>query len=474
MHINIPDGASAIIERLNDNGYEAYIVGGCVRDSILGKKPSDWDICTSASAETIMEMFSDHKLFTLGIKYGTVTVFKVDDTYEVSTFRSSEDFLKQNIPDNIGISEGLYMDLALRDFTINAMAYDAHKETIIDPFAGLKDLEQEMIRCVGNDVKRLNEDPLRILRALRFASELGFEIEDETALAVHKNAAELLKPSPKRITVEMSKLLLGKNCTRILCDYSDVIATILPELAPCIGFNQNNPYHCYDVYEHIAHAVGIYTPVWNSLLTDEDAEKVRKNDLVIKYALLFHDIGKPMCYTEDEKGGHFYGHPEFSTQLTKETLKHLRLREDMRRDIIQLVEIHDVSIPPTKKAIRKWISKIGKTQFERYLNLHRADVLAHSELALETSWGKYEQFYKLYEEIIAENSCMSISKLAVNGKDLIGIGMKQGKEIGEMLNALLDAVINEEVPNSREQLLAFALDIRSNAAAVTREENKNV
>ncbi|MBR1454137.1 MAG: CCA tRNA nucleotidyltransferase [Lachnospiraceae bacterium] len=451
MLVDVPKEALEIIKRLNDNGYEAYVVGGCVRDSVLGKTPSDWDICTSASADAVICLFADHKVLTLGIKYGTVTVFKVDDTYEVSTFRTSD--YADNQFDN-----RLYTDLSLRDFTINAMAYDSNNDTIIDPFGGLEDLERKTIRCVGNDLRRLNEDHLRKLRALRFASELAFDIEEQTADFIHKHAEDILLTSAKRITAEISKLLLGKNCINVLCEFSDVIATILPELKPCIGFNQNNPYHCYDVYEHIVHAVGIYEPKFNHCNSDEDVNEIRENDLIIKYALLFHDIGKPMCYTEDSRGGHFYGHSEYSVELTKQALKHLRLRDDVQKDIIQLVKIHDDKIQATKKSIRKWISKIGKKQFERYIEVHRADVLAHSKIALETSWGKFEQLYSVYQEVIEENSCMSINKLAVNGRDLMNIGMKQGKEIGITLNKLLDAVINEEVENTKEQLIEFTLN----------------
>lgn len=441
MYIQVPEGALSIIQKLQSSGYEAYIVGGCVRDSVLGRNPKDWDICTSAIPDEVIKLFNDIEVIPTGIKHGTVTLIEKDGNYEVTTFRIDGEYKDHRRPESVSFTSSLYKDLARRDFTINAMAYDPIKNKFVDPFNGRTDIQRKLIRCVGDPDKRFSEDALRILRGVRFASELGFDIDETTAISIHKNVMDLLKIASERVTTELSKLLIGQSCTKALCEYKDVIAVILPEMSSCIGFDQHNRYHCYDVYDHIAHAVGNYNG----------------NDIITKYALLFHDIGKPMCYTEDERGGHFYGHGKYSVELTKSALTHLRLPADHQKKILELVKIHDADIPLKKKAIRKWISKVGEEQFKRYLDLHRADVLAHSTLALKTSWGKYEAFYSLYREILAEESCMSLKKLAVNGYDIIKLGIKEGRQIGKILNYLLDAVIAEEVENKYDDLLQYAM-----------------
>ena len=290
--ISIPKGAKAIILGLRYENHEAYVVGGCVRDSLLGREPKDWDICTSATPQEVKEHLNrcSVRAIDTGLKHGTVTAdMERAGKYEITTFRIDGDYSDNRRPDSVTFTESIYQDLSRRDFTINAMAYNS--AGLIDPFHGVDDLKNGIIRCVGNPNDRFGEDALRILRALRFASVYGFSIEKDTAQAIHDNAWRLTNIAAERIHSELCKLLLGNGVLPVLLDYSDVIATIIPEMKPCIGFNQNNKYHQYTIYDHIAHAVSNYTG----------------KDIAVKVALLLHDIGKPCCYTEDENGGHFHG-----------------------------------------------------------------------------------------------------------------------------------------------------------------------
>lgn len=294
MHrISIPKGARAVLLNLRYENHEAYVVGGCVRDSLLGKEPKDWDICTSATPDEVKELMHRRGIKTIdtGLQHGTVTVdMGTVGKYEVTTFRIDGNYTDGRHPDYVEFTESIYKDLSRRDFTINAMAYNS--AGLIDPFHGRDDLQAGIIRCVGNPDERFEEDALRILRALRFAATYGFSIEEQTAAAIHKDAWMLKRIAAERINGELCKMLLGDGILNVLLNFSDVIATIIPEMEPCIGFEQNNKYHQYTVYEHIAHAVANY----------------KGTDVSVKVALLLHDIGKPQCYTEDENGGHFHGH----------------------------------------------------------------------------------------------------------------------------------------------------------------------
>lgn len=318
----VPSGARTIIRGLQNEGFSAYVVGGCVRDSLLGLEPKDWDICTSAKPEEMKEYFTRCSVRTIdtGLQHGTITVdLERNGKFEVTTYRVDGNYSDSRHPDSVEFVDDIEQDLSRRDFTINAMAYNT--TVIVDPFSGQEDLKNGLIRCVGNPDDRFGEDALRILRAMRFASTYGFSIEEATAKSIHKNKDKLKNIAAERIQTELCKMLCGKGILNILIEYSDVIATIIPELEPCIGFDQNNRFHEFTIYDHIAHSVANY----------------EATDAVVNMSLLLHDIGKPCCYTEDEKGGHFYGHGVHSRDLAEKALNRLRFDNKSKNDILEQI-----------------------------------------------------------------------------------------------------------------------------------------
>lgn len=448
MHkIKVPKGAKAIVMALRYDHHDAYVVGGCVRDSLLGIEPKDWDICTSATPSEILYSFHDKKVIETGIKHGTVTVVMDDGQYEVTTFRVDGDYSDNRHPDSVKFVESIYEDLSRRDFTINAMAYNS--AGLIDPFHGREDLERGVISCVGDPDARFEEDALRILRAMRFASVYGFTIDEKTSMSIHKNKDRLLNIAAERIQTELCKMLCGKGVLNVLLEYRDVMATIIPELKPCVGFNQNNKFHEYTVYDHIAHAVANY-----------DA-----TDVVVKVSLLLHDIGKPCCYTEDQNGGHFYGHGTFSHDLAESVLTRLRFDNKTKHDILELVLYHDAIIEPTPKTIRRWLNKVGEKQFMRLLDIRMADILAHRKDTQESRIEKCGAIGMLASEIIEQNQCFKMKDLAIDGHDVMNLrGIKEGKEVGCILNEILDAVIAGTLENKRAELIEYLImgEVRQN------------
>ena len=440
--ISIPAGAAEIISTLQENGYKAYVVGGCVRDSILGKAPKDWDICTSAKPDDVIRCFRNYPVIETGLQHGTVTVLIDHEPFEVTTFRVDGEYADSRRPSSVRFITDVKQDLARRDFTINAMAYN-DEEGLIDPFGGASDLACHKISCVCNPDERFGEDALRIMRALRFASVYGFSIAESTAEAIHRNRSLLHNIAAERITMELSKLVCGNGVLDVLLRFSDVMTTIIPELGPCIGFDQNNKYHCYTIYEHIAVAV------WNS----------PSDDLVVRMALLLHDIGKPCCYTEDENGGHFHGHGEFSYELAKKALSGLRFDNKTRHSILTLVLHHDAQIEPTPKTVRRWLNRIGAEQFARLLKIRMADIKAHSP---DTQASRIERCKALEVLLTKEQEhCFSLKDLEVNGRDMIAIGIPEGKRIGDVLAILLNEVINGSIPNDKSLLTQRAAEIVS-------------
>ena len=432
--INIPAGAQAVIHLLESAGFEAYVVGGCVRDSLLGLAPHDWDICTSAKPDEVLALCSMHGIKTIetGIKHGTVTIClpEFDGMYEVTTYRIDGKYSDNRHPDTVAFTTSIQDDLSRRDFTINAMAYNAHTG-LVDPFHGEKDLRRHQIPCVGNPVDRFHEDALRIMRALRFSSVYGFTIEEDTAKAIHQFAPYLQKIAAERIQVELCKLLLGKSVLEILLDYSDVMAVIIPEIAPCIGFQQNNPYHEYTVYDHIAHAVANDTG----------------DDISVKIALLLHDIGKPQCYSEDERGGHFHGHSVPSHDIADHVMQRLRFDNKTKEDVLTLVLYHDSEIAPTHKTVRRWLSKIGESNFRKLLAIKLADIKAHTKSTQQPRINKCLALHSILDDVIAQGQCFSMKDLAIGGKDIISLGVPEGKLIGDILHHILDKVISGDLPN---------------------------
>lgn len=449
FNIKLPKEAEDIIERLNEHGYEAYVVGGCVRDSILGRMPNDWDICTSALPEKTIEIFTDHEVIPTGLKHGTVTIVVNHTPYEITTFRIDGEYSDNRRPDKVEFTTDIVKDLSRRDFTINAMAYNP-QTGLVDPFGGVEDIKTKAIRCVGNADDRFNEDALRVMRAIRFASVYGFAIEENTSRAIHRNVELLNNIAVERINIELCKLLCGRGVLDILLNYNDVISTIIPEIEPCIGFNQNNRYHQYTIYDHIAHAVSNYTGM----------------DIIIKVALLLHDIGKPLCYTEDENGGHFYGHSVPRSNIAEAIVKRLKFDNYTQKNVIELVLYHDAVIEPTIKCVKRWLNKIGEQQLLRLLDVKMADILAHTVGTQKSRLEQYDAVRSIIENVISSEQCFKLKDLAVNGNDLMAEGIPQGRQVGKILNWLLDMVINGEVENKKDELL--------NLARIKQGENHNV
>lgn len=436
MIINIPVDVEKIINRLEERGYEAYAVGGCIRDSLIDSKPNDWDICTSARPKQVINCFEGYHVIETGVKHGTVTVRLNGQSYEVTTYRIDGEYLDNRRPENVQFVNSVQEDLARRDFTINAMAYNSGKG-LVDYYKGCEDLKAGIIRCVGKADERFEEDALRIIRGLRFASVLGFSIEKETSESIHRNKLLLENIAKERINTELCKLLCGKGVKEVLKNYSDILAVIIPEIVPMIGFQQNNPHHKYDVWEHTIAAVE------NS-----------KSEQIIRLAVLLHDIGKPECYTCDGKGiGHFYSHGEFGAKIAEKILRKLKFDNQTISDVCQLIKYHDADISENSKFIKKWLNKIGVIEFSRLLLVKEADVMGQSDYLRDKKLKKLENIQCSMRQVLEEKQCFSLRDLAVNGKDLIEIGIHDGRKIGEMLNLLLEQVMENQLENRKDVLI---------------------
>lgn len=432
-----------IITVLEGNGFEAYAVGGCVRDSILGIEPKDWDICTSAFPNETINCFEGHTIIKTGIDHGTVTLILDGIPFEITTFRIDGSYSDNRHPDSVAFVRNIQKDLQRRDFTINAMAY-SKRTGIIDYFGGREDIYKRLIRCVGNPGKRFNEDGLRILRGLRFASRFGFSIEDKTAHAIIKNAKLLNNIAAERIFSELKQFLTGRHVYNLLTDFAEVFAEILPEIKPMFGFDQRNPYHCYDVWIHTVKAVESAPP-----------------DATIRLALLLHDIGKPSSFTVDENGtGHFYGHPNVSEKIASVILKRLKADKKTTDDVLLLVKKHDVIIEENKKSVRRSIVKMGTKNFEKLLIVKRCDAMGQAEEVRKPKLLYLERIKAIYNELLREEQCFKLADLKVNGNDIISQGIPRGKRVGEILELLFNMVVNEEIENNREILLKKVNEIK--------------
>lgn len=434
--MNIPENAFKILAEIESKGFEAYLVGGCVRDTLMKRPVHDIDITTNALPEEILRIFSGYRVIPTGLRHGTVTVVYSDEQFEVTTFRVDGDYSDSRRPDSVTFTSSVEDDLARRDFTMNAVAMSSDGR-LIDPFGGRDDIKNGIIRCVGDPEKRFTEDALRILRAVRFASRFGFETEAETVRAVHKLCGRLDLIAKERIREELDGILLGEHCIEAMLGFSDVMIQIIPELAPCIGFEQYSPYHKYTVWEHIVRAVA-GSPV---------------NDLTVRRTMLFHDIGKPDCFTRDEKGvGHFKGHAEISAQIAEKVMQRLRYDSNSISLTCELIRRHSDKIQ-SEKQIKRLISKMGEEQFFRLMNVKKSDNSAKREFVLE-ELSQFEYFEETARRIIAEGQCMKLSQLAVNGRDLIALGLS-GRKVGETLDSLLGLVIDGELENVHENLIEY-------------------
>ena len=432
----LPPQVEFALNKLNNVGYEAYIVGGCVRDILRGETPSDYDITTSAAPAQTKAVFSGERIVETGIKHGTVTLLKNGMPLEITTYRIDGDYTDNRRPNSVKFTETLTEDLARRDFTVNAMAYSP-KTGVTDAFGGKEDLKNGIIRCVGDADRRFNEDALRIMRAIRFASVLDFEIEQKTKESIFKNKNLLKNISVERIAVELLKLLSGKNARKVILDYFEVLEVILPEISGMKGFDQKSRWHVYDILNHTALAV----------------EKSPEAP-VLRLAALLHDCGKVDSFTVDERGvGHFYGHPEVSYEKAKTALARLKLDNATTAAVLTLIKYHDMPIEPTKPAVKKVLKLLGADLFFKLLDIKRADNLAQNLELTKDVLKTIDNIENIAKEIIKNNECFCLKTLAVTGADLINIGIPTGKELGEKLEFLLDAVINERAENKKEELL---------------------
>ena len=436
--MNLPVNVKEIITTLENAGYEAYAVGGCVRDTLLNKEPDDWDITTSATPEEAKALFP--RTIDTGIQHGTITVLIGKETYEVTTYRIDGEYEDSRHPKAVIFTSNLLEDLKRRDFTINAMAYN-DRSGIVDAFDGMKDLENKIIRCVGNPKERFTEDALRMMRAVRFSGQLGYEIEPATAEAVKELAPTLSRISAERICTELVKLMVSEHPEYLQKAFELGMTKIfMPEFDAAMETIQNNPHHCYNVGEHILHSL----------------MHVRK-DKVLRLAMLFHDLGKARTRTTDDNGiDHFYGHADISAQIADDVMKRLRFDNDTRHKVIKLVKYHDLKMALTPTGVRKAIVKLSEELFPMLLEVKRADFLAQSMYKRDEKEAELSKIERIYARILEEKNCVSLKTLAITGSDLIAAGMKPGKEIGEVLQKLLEAVLEDPTLNTKERLLKKA------------------
>ena len=437
MKIELPKKVLFIINNLQLHGYEAFAVGGCVRDSILARRPQDWDITTSAKPEEIKKLF--RRTIDTGIEHGTVTVLFGKDSFEVTTYRIDGAYEDSRHPKEVQFTNRLEEDLRRRDFTINAMAYN-DQVRLVDVFGGMQDLNHHLIRCVGDPEERFSEDALRILRAVRFSAQLNFPIESATADAIRKLAPNLQNISAERIQAELVKLLVSPHPERIRDAYElGLTKVILPEWDAMEGVAQNTPHHKYDVAEHTLRAL-----------------KNVKRDKILRLTMLFHDMGKPMMKTTDENGrDHFRGHALVSEELARSILHRLKFDNETIRTVTKLVCYHDYRVEATPANVRRAMNRIGVELFPYYLAVRLADAKSQSTYMRREKIENIVEMRQLYQEIIKKQECVTLRQLAVGGRELMDLGMKPGRELGSMLSELLEYVLDDPARNDKEILCAY-------------------
>ncbi|MBQ3502871.1 MAG: HD domain-containing protein, partial [Clostridia bacterium] len=435
--IELTDEIKIIFDTLNNAGYECFMVGGCVRDFLLNKTPHDIDFTTNATPEEMKKCFKDFEVIETGIKHGTLTVLVNYIPYEITTYRVDGEYLDNRRPQSVKFVKDIKNDLARRDFTINAMAYNPNVG-LVDCFDGMNDLKSGIIRCVNEPMQRLNEDALRILRALRFSAVLGYDIEDETRKACFALAHLLKNISAERVTVELFKTVTQPSAYKIIFDYIDIWGVVIPEMLKMKGFNQYNPHHVHDVLKHTCVAL-------------DGAVK----DLIVCLTVLFHDIGKPDSFSMDENGnGHFYGHAEKSVEITKNIFNRLKIDNDTKHQVLTLIKYHDLDLQPTERYVRRLCYKLGDLDMVKKLILvQRADNYGQAPIHDERI-DKFNQIDEIIKKLESENLSFSLKDLAVDGNDIINIGLT-GKQVGESLKYLLEAVLNEQVANRKQDLLDY-------------------
>ena len=444
VKIKMPGKVNKIIGVLQEAGFEAYAVGGCIRDSLLGRTPNDWDITTSAKPMEVKALFS-HTIDT-GIQHGTVTILLDREGFEVTTYRIDGEYEDGRHPKEVSFTGSLEEDLKRRDFTINALAYN-ETAGLIDIFEGQKDLKDGIIRCVGNAEERFTEDALRMLRAIRFSAQLGYRIEENTLAAIHKLAGNLEKISAERIQTELLKLMVSPHPDYLRTAYEcGVTKVFFPEFDLAMETPQNHPHHCYNVGEHILHSL-LGVPA----------------DKVLRLTMLLHDIAKPQCLTVDEKGiTHFHGHEEMGAEMSRVILRRLRMDNDTTDKVCRLVRFHDYGngVAPDRRIVRRAVNKIGEDLFDDFILVKKADLLAQSMYLREEKLSNLAAWDACYREIREAEECVSLRTLAVNGRDLIAAGLQPGRELGNILKQLLDEVLETPEKNEKDYLISRAKELR--------------
>ena len=437
--MNLSDSSKKLIHLIGSAGYEAYAVGGCVRDFLMQRPCDDIDITTSAKPDELEKILSDNniKFIETGIKHGTVTAVLNGKPYEITTFRKDGDYKDSRRPETVDFVTDIKEDLSRRDFTINAMAYN-HSEGIVDLFDGQTDLNNKIIRAVGNADLRFKEDALRIMRALRFSSTLGFEIEESTKKAVFDNMHLLSNISSERIFTELTKLLIGDYAMQVLNEYREVIGVIIPELKPAFDCGQNNPWHIYNVYGHIIHAV-----------------HAAPKDKIIRLTMLLHDIGKPQVKTTDDRGiDHFKTHAAMGAEIAKKVLKRFKVSNEIFDKVTTLIYYHQSVENVDNIRIKRWLAKIGEDYTRALFQVRLADLYAHNPEKIGYEVEKLSELQKELEEIIAAGEAFKLSDLSVNGNDLLALGYK-GRAIGEKLDEILNLVVDDKLENEKKAILNY-------------------
>lgn len=449
--MDIPEKAAMVIKELMDQGFEAYAVGGCVRDSILGRQPEDWDITTSARPEQVKQIFP--RTVDTGIEHGTVTVLIDKETFEVTTYRVDGEYEDHRHPREVTFTASLEEDLKRRDFTINAMAYNP-ETGLVDIFHGIEDLEQGVIRCVGAPEARFDEDALRILRAIRFSAQLGFRIDEATQRAMSGKAADLKEVSAERIRVELVKLLISKHPEYIReASRLGITRVILPEYDYIVGVAQHTPNHIYDVEEH-------------TLLALKNIEP----DSILRLTMLFHDFGKPVVKKTDGGRDIFYKHPEVSAQMCRKILKRLKFDNHTLEKVYRLVKWHGLKYLPNDVSVRRALNRVGSDIFEDFIKVQRADISAKNPAVVPKKMKQLAEKEAIYRKIIRRGDCFNVKMLAVNGKDLIQAGIPQGPILGAVLERLVERVIDEPELNEREKLLELADEVKTDPTIFDEKE----
>ncbi len=436
--LNLSEGSKRAITLLKESGYEAYAVGGAIRDAIMGRNPYDFDVTTSATPEQMQEVFKNERVFETGLKHGTLTLHYKGENVEVTTYRIDGEYLDSRHPSTVQFTTELEKDLSRRDFTMNALAYDPNSNTLVDLFGGREDINNKIIRAIGNPEKRFAEDALRILRAVRFSSKLGFKIEENTKKAMLKTLPLLKSVSKERIATELNGLLCGEYAKNTILEHYEIISAVLPEIAVMHGFDQKNSWHIYDILTHTAVVVDNVRPVPH-----------------MRLMAFLHDIGKVTTFHLDENGvGHFWGHNEASAKRAREFFNEYKYDNFTKERVCEIIAQHDTHIKADKIEIKKRLRNMGKESFLELLELQKADNVAQNPE--KTNMKHFDTVLEIYNSIIENNECFSLKTLALNGSDLIQNGFDKGKTVGNVLEYLLNEVIEEKIPNDKQKLLEMA------------------